>query len=879
MKYISIILLILFSYSHSLAQNKWVQVGATGNDAVICMYSDTVAKKLYVGGSFTSIGGISANCIAKYNGQTWNTLGSGTNGEVFAIVAKGSKVYVGGTFTLAGGVAVSNIAVYDTATSTWSSLGTGANSGVNALIFYNNELYAGGWFTTMDGVTVNGISRWDGTNWHSLGVGLDGVVHTCSIYNNQLYVAGAFSMAGATSANNISYWDGAQWYALTTGTDFDIKHLYVYNNGLYVGGAFATSGDTLTNGIAKWNGISWSRVSTGTGYMVNSIINYDSLLFLGGNFSYVGGIYDPVLGYLGGGLPANNIAAWNGSVWDSISNGFNGYVNTLAKFNSIIYAGGAFQYSGNDPVSYLAKWCDVNASASSNVTICAGKSTTLTASGGDTYSWSSGGTSSSIVVSPTVTTTYTATVSKNGCSDTAMVNVFVNSLPTVLLSGNTTICNGTSSTLSVSGGISYSWNTGSTATSIVVSPTTQTNYSVTATDANNCSASKTTTVVVNSLPTASISGNTTICNGGSSTLTASGGVSYSWNTGSTATAIVVAPTTQTDYSVTVTDANSCSSIKTTTVVISTVNPSITGNTTICNGGSSTLTASGGVSYSWNTGSTATSIVVAPTTQTDYSVTVTDAYNCFASKTTTVIVNSLPIPSITGNTTICNGSSSTLTASGGVSYSWNTGSTATAIVASPTTQTNYSVVVTDVNDCSTSTSSTVYVNNTPDFTFFFSDASCSACCDGLATINNPGGTAPYTYSWNTSPAQTTGTATGLCVGNYTATVTDANGCTSSNVVSISFSTDVYHQSLAVNKFSVEISPNPFTEQSKIVINDFNSTNNYQIQLFDICGKKIKQFRVNTRSFILERSELERGIYFIKIVSEASNNIITRKLIIE
>src|SRR5439155_24848769 len=196
-----------------------------------------------------------------------------------------------------------------------------------------------------------------------------------------------------------------------------------------------------------------------------------------------------------------------------------------------------------------------------------------------------------------------------------------------------------------------------TTPAINVSPAATTTYTVVVTGADDCTATKSVTLTLHaSLPT-SISGNTTICAGQSTTLTASGGVSYSWNDGETTAAINVSPAATTTYTVAVTGADGCTASKSVTV---TVNPlplaSISGNTTICAGQSTTLTASGGVSYSWNDGETTAAINVSPAATTTYTVVVTGADGCTASKSVTVTVNPLPLASISGNTTICAGQS-------------------------------------------------------------------------------------------------------------------------------------------------------------------------------------------------------------------------------
>lgn len=138
------------------------------------------------------------------------------------------------------------------------------------------------------------------------------------------------------------------------------------------------------------------------------------------------------------------------------------------------------------------------ANAGSDVAICEGESTTLTATGGDTYLWSTGATTASIIVSPSSTTTYTVTASSNGCSSSDDVEVTVNGVPVANAGPDVTISEGESTTLTATGGGAYLWSTGATTASITVSPSSTTTYTVTVTS-NGCSSNDDVVVTVNSV--------------------------------------------------------------------------------------------------------------------------------------------------------------------------------------------------------------------------------------------------------------------------------------------------------------------------------------------------------------------------------------------
>ena len=377
-----------------------------------------------------------------------------------------------------------------------------------------------------------------------------------------------------------------------------------------------------------------------------------------------------------------------------------------------------------------------------NTIICVGDTTALTATGGGSYLWSTGGVLDSIVVAPANNTNYTVVVTDaNNCTDSTNLNVQVNPLPTALILGSTLICQGTSTTLLASGGSSYLWNNGSITPSITVSPLADSTYFVAVSNGDGCIDTTSIFVQVASNPTAQITGNDTICVGENVILTASGGGTYLWNNGLTSSVINMSPVVDTNYAVIVDIGGCIDSTSYNVIVNSLPSVAITGNTIVCEGEATTLQAAGAGSYSWSNGGILDSIVVTPNTTTNYTLIITDANSCVDSANTTVQVNPLPIINIAGNLSICEGASTTLTASGAASYVWSTSAVTPAIVVSPTTTTNYTALGTNANGCIDSTQITVIVLPQPvaDIT------GTQTICLGESVVLTATGGGNYTWS--------------------------------------------------------------------------------------------------------------------------------------
>lgn len=414
-------------------------------------------------------------------------------------------------------------------------------------------------------------------------------------------------------------------------------------------------------------------------------------------------------------------------------------------------------------------------------TLCVGQTATLTANGGTSYTWSTGASGSSISVSPTSTQSYSVTGTNNGCQNTANISVSVSALPTIAISNPTnTICAGQSVTLTASGGTSYSWSSGQSTAAITVSPTTTTTYTVTGTNAAGCSNTANKTITVTPLPVLTVSAtDNTICPGTPISISASGGGTYTWNTGQSGATISVSPTTNTTYTATSTVSGCAGSASTTVTMLSVPTITVSANdNSICIGESATLTANGGTSYSWATGQNTTAITVSPTTTQSYTVTGTNPNGCSANASVTVTVSALPNVIITNNNaTICQGNSATLTASGAASYVWTSGQTQSSIAITPTQTTSYTVVGTSAQGCTNVATTTVNVTPLPSISVVASES--SVCANAPVTLT---ATASGNVSWNTGATGTTLNINPTSTTTYTATTT-SSGCSNQSSITI------------------------------------------------------------------------------------------------
>jgi hypothetical protein len=313
---------------------------------------------LLIAGTFTSVGGIPASRVARWDGTSWSALGSGiSSGEVYDITVDPTGiVYVGGRFTVAGGVTALNIAAWDG--SSWSAFNAPGIPGVNDSVFSLLADPAGGIlvagdFTEAGDQPIARLARWN-NGWSDPGADLDDNPYTLVDLEGTLAVTGAFTRAGGYPANGLAFRDEQGQWLPTTTTPYTgiIEALATLPDGRVVAAApyFARESFGTTQLLVRDNGV-WQALSTPYTGIVRALLPMpDGSVIAAGSLTAVSG------------TPVNNIARWTpgpdlGS-WQPLASGTSGEVLALAHYNNDIIAAGNFAAAGGSPAANIARFED-----------------------------------------------------------------------------------------------------------------------------------------------------------------------------------------------------------------------------------------------------------------------------------------------------------------------------------------------------------------------------------------------------------------------------------------------------------------------------------------------------------------------------------------
>ncbi|MBK7644208.1 MAG: hypothetical protein IPJ19_14380 [Planctomycetes bacterium] len=348
-----------------------------GTIGALQVFDDGTGPALYVGGSFTNLGGVPVHGIARFDGTSFTSLGSGIEPSAYGDCVRalavwddggGPALYAAGTFTSAGGVAAQNIAKWDGAS--WTALGAGLDLDAWSLCVFDDgsgpALFAGGSFQNAGGQPSHGIAKWDGSNWSPLGAGLggfSGIASALAVYDDgagpALYVGGQFDTAGGTQIHDLARWDGANWSALANAPNGYVQSFAVFDDGggarLYMGGLLF-SGAQPDQHVMSWDGSSFRALGSGTNAVVDGLQVFDdgtgAALFAGGAFTVAGGHV------------VKGIARWDGVQWSALAAGTSGlapnHIERLCVYDAgsgpALFGAGEFTQGGGSPANSLSRW-------------------------------------------------------------------------------------------------------------------------------------------------------------------------------------------------------------------------------------------------------------------------------------------------------------------------------------------------------------------------------------------------------------------------------------------------------------------------------------------------------------------------------------------
>ncbi len=542
----------------------------------------------------------------------------------------------------------------------------------------------------------------------------------------------------------------------------------------------------------------------------------------------------------------------------------------------------------------------INPDAGPDVSVCAGESVTLSASGGVNYIWSpvlylDDPTISNPVSNPFTAITYTVTVTDaNGCVGTDMVMVDVNPSDFLIASDDIAVCSGGSATLYAAGGSSYLWSPGTylddaTSSTPVCSPLSDISYTVTSINPDGCSDSEIINVTVTVVDFLVLGGDVEVCIGDSIGLHAAGGTSYLWSPSTylddpTSSDPIATPLSSITYSVTSLNAGGCSDEETITINVLPIEfADASADQTICFGASTELFATGGIDYVWSpstylddpSSSTPTSI---PLSDITYFITVTSAEGCSDVDTVNIIIYPEIVINAGPDTTVCYGGQFKLYAEGGIEYLWVPSTnldnpTIADPTCNPSESIDYVVFVTDLNGCVETDTVNVEVNTAPSI---ITNDDFTICRGDSITLTAEGG---INYVWSPDPLF----GCGICSSaEFVPTITttylvqgfDANGCSATDFVTVTV--DICNGIENILADQINIYPNP--AKKIIFVSSDPGLEIISVEIMNIAGEKVRSnIIINNSINEIHLSELPSQPLIIQVLT--NKGAINKMIIIE
>src|SRR6185437_11377126 len=654
-KNFTLVLVCVFSCSIQAYSQVWANVGAPGFSSGNAYYTSTAVSRGNV--PFIAYQDATNNyavTVKSYNGVNWVNVGNTgfshkDASSVSIAISSANRPYVAFIDDSSNKVSVmkyngvnwANVgAPYFSDSALQVSFALGAND--TAYIAYINGY---------DSTRIS-VMKFNGTSWVKLGRppyisgSSDDVSLAIDPNNNDVYVA--FSNLTGGGNANVAKYNSHSW-SRVGGADFSAGEVEGLSLAISKTGTpmleYQDAGNSYKATVMQFTGGNWSNLGN-AGFSAGTA-NYTSLVIDSAGVPFVA--YQDAVNF-----DALTVDEYTGSTWAALgspgcTNGTADYTSMAVDRHGRLYVGYEDGAQAGSASVVIYQNCNtgnptVTASVSGHDTICPGASPLLNASGATNYAWSTGdSTSSSQPVLNNANATYqfyVTGIAANGCASTDSVKVYTRVNPPVSITGHDTVCKGSASLLDAFGGNTYKWSTGSTATSINVSPANDSTFYVVGKNGVGCTDTAFVNMTVNQGPVMTIGGNDTICAGSIATIGASGANSYKWNIGSTTTSISVNPLVNTGYYVVGTSAAGCTDTSFVTVVVHN-NPLIvlSGKDTVCLGDSTILSANGAVSYIWQpSNSTGSFVTISPSNTETITVTGTNSFGCSTTDSAIIVVN-------------------------------------------------------------------------------------------------------------------------------------------------------------------------------------------------------------------------------------------------
>ncbi|MEK7315405.1 MAG: T9SS type A sorting domain-containing protein, partial [Candidatus Eisenbacteria bacterium] len=223
---------------------------------------------------------------------------------------------------------------------------------IDSVVRYGTDIVVAGDFQSIGGIAANNLARWDGAAWHALGDGIDGSITCLTVFGNDLYAGGQFQFVNGVFAPNLAKWDGESWspFGILSHSYlccYEVNSLVVYRGELLAGGTFSPSVSGV-QGLARWNGSLWVPFAGDVAGPVGCMLAVGDTLYVAGRFDSAGGV------------PASNVALWDGDSWSPLGPGLGvpsqqWGVQSMVSLNGKLYAAGYFEYaSGATPTTFAA---------------------------------------------------------------------------------------------------------------------------------------------------------------------------------------------------------------------------------------------------------------------------------------------------------------------------------------------------------------------------------------------------------------------------------------------------------------------------------------------------------------------------------------------